>query len=153
VSYHPGSAAPAPRSRAPRAGLLGEIHCAPGQAPHRLHIHLVDTQARLHRLIADWHGEPPSPDVQACCCLEPATSAPFLGWLVFSRQHLTLRHVVHEVTHAAAAFVLEHVRESETCRAMPAEELDDYLDEALATTVETLFAQSVAHLFPGITGL
>ena len=138
-----------PRSTPPpRAGLVGEILCAPGQHAHRFHVHLVDTQAELRREILLWSGEPVADDVQACCCLEAAKSAPYLGFLIFSREHLTLGHIVHEATHAAAAFVMEHVRESRTVCAMSDEEAGDYLDETLAQTVETLFCQAMAHLRP-----
>lgn len=140
-----GAPAPTPP---PRAGLVGEILCAPGQHAHRFHLHLVDTQAELRRDILLWSGQPVSDDVQACCCLEPATSAPYLGFLIFSREHLCLPHLVHEVTHAGAAFIMEHVAESDAVRAMSAEDAGDYLDEALATTVETLFSQALKHLRP-----
>lgn len=132
----------------PRAGFVGEILCAPGQHAHRFHVHLVDTQAELRREILLWSGEPVSDDVQACCCLEPAKRAPYLGFLIFSRDHLLTGHIVHEVTHAGFAFISEHVAENRIVKAMPAEEQSDYLDEALAQTVETLFCQALVYLRP-----
>lgn len=131
---------------------IGRLLFAPGEHRNGMDLVVVDTLAQLLEALAAWAGahkvDRLDGDVEACCCYDFEAPGPVHGFLIFAREKLTRAHVVHECVHAGMIFVQTQVGHSSAVLAMSEDEREEYCDEACAQTVEKLFEQAEAILWP-----
>lgn len=120
---------------------------SPNQHPHFLNLTIVDS---VEELSEHWEyiktkypeGEVLSEEFDlsiGAFCAYNYGSGEDLGDIVF--YNMTYPVVAHECTHAAISFFDHKISQSKVVLAMSQDEQHEYYHEALATTVENLFAQ------------
>lgn len=126
--------------------LLGSVFFAIRDSLDAIEIRLTATLLELNA-IAHQVGHVDK-DLHACCCWNYGAKGPLHGFLLFAREKLTRRLIVHEVTHAALLFVNHRVMHAPEVQAMDDQERSDYYEEAVAQITESLFAQAEELLHP-----
>jgi hypothetical protein len=125
---------------------LGTLFLALGEAADAIEIRLTETLDELNAIAH--HVGHVDKDLHACCCWNYGAKGPLHGFLLFAREKLTRRLIVHEVTHAALLFVNHRVMRAPEVQAMDDQERSEYYEEAVAQITESLFAQADEMLLP-----
>lgn len=125
------------------------INLAPGASEHFMWCVVSPHRAAMLERVrgSGFIDVPPDDDLKACCCFDHDAPDHDLGFLHFNAEDLTRAILVHEATHAALHFIMQHVMSSARVEAMGEEETQAYFDEALAQTVEVIFAQLERRCF------
>lgn len=126
---------------------VGKLWFAPGQHENHMLLVLTDTLDELHKVSTEFSCDEDT-DSEACCCFQHGVKGPYHGLIVLSMENITRSLLVHEVAHAGALFVNEHVMTSKEVQEMTQDEQLDYYHEVVARCIEALYAQAEAILWP-----
>ena len=128
--------------------FLTELLLSPEQHPHSIGVVIVPTLAEMHQILESSGASTPhiieaggGPPRAAFWCDYESEDKTKLGYVIFAGEAINPAIMVHEITHAASFFVNCYVMTSAAVSAKAEEEQQDYYEEALAHTIETLFEQ------------
>jgi len=132
--------------------LIAELLFAPDQHPNSIELVVAPSLAEMREILeAEDADYDPVPEAGSgptgAACVYDFDAKTKHGFVIFAEENLTPSLMVHELSHAAQAFIQSKVMTAKQVKAKSEEDQLIYFDEVCATVTELLCEQAFEKLF------